>query len=292
MVADIIENGERDFYNPPVLPNDKASHSWSFIVRGLRTTLSAPYSTGTVSITSGTATLSGGTWPTWAADGWLEVNGYGYLVSSRSSGTVLVLDDSSVSGISTVSYEINRWQYTLPDDFGGFLANKFAYSPDDNLYCDCKLTSYAEILQRRQRESWGTPDNQALYGAVTSKTSAMTTGQRFELCLWPTPNAAGVIEAEYYSNPSAIDDSTPYPFGGQPHAATLRAAVLAAAELEADGMQGAHYSKFLERLAASVSHDRRTGPRHLGNMNSSNGDTYYYRHGRDYITYNGTLYSG
>jgi hypothetical protein len=29
-----------------------------------------------------------------------------------------------------------------------------------------------------------------------------------------------------------------------------------------------------------------------GNMNDSNGDTYYYRHGRDYVTYNGVLYSG
>ena len=89
-----------------------------------------------------------------------------------------------------------------------------------------------------------------------------------------------------------MDDSGVYPLAGQPHAATLRAAVLAAAELETDGAQGPHYAKFIERLITSVSFDRRIGPKTLGNMNVSNYSDSYYRHGRDYVTYNGVLYSG
>ncbi|HHK42574.1 MAG TPA: hypothetical protein ENJ50_09170, partial [Planctomycetaceae bacterium] len=62
----------------------------------------ALYTTGIVSITGGVATLSGGTWPDWAADGELTITQNDtpvtYSVTTRDSDTQLTLDDPAASG--------------------------------------------------------------------------------------------------------------------------------------------------------------------------------------------------
>ena len=65
-----------------------------------------PYSTGTVAVSSGVATLSGGTFPTWSARGLFRVNGLTYTVDSRDSGTQITLDDTSVTASSSTPFEI------------------------------------------------------------------------------------------------------------------------------------------------------------------------------------------
>jgi hypothetical protein len=65
-----------------------------------------PYSTGTVAISSGVVTLSGGTFPSWAARGIFRVNGLTYTVDSRDSNTQITLDDTSVAASSSTAYEI------------------------------------------------------------------------------------------------------------------------------------------------------------------------------------------
>ncbi len=98
---------------------------WNFLRRLGRITLDATYSSGTVTYdhTGGTyermVTLTGGTWPSWAADGMIEIDSTHYLVEDRKSDTIITLraDHNPGADIATAtSYNLDHVIYQLPDD--------------------------------------------------------------------------------------------------------------------------------------------------------------------------------
>lgn len=102
------------------------AHRWQSLNRRHRLVLDAAYSTGTVDYdyTGGTyerqLTLASGTWPTWAASGWVLIDGETYRVDERKSATVLTLDSTfcPVADIAAgTTYSIFRRTYTLPATF-------------------------------------------------------------------------------------------------------------------------------------------------------------------------------
>lgn len=291
--AAIIRSAERMFYHPERLPGEHTVHVWSFLDQRLELDINASYSTGTVAISSGTVTLTGGTWPSWAASGWLEVDGAEYEVSSRTSGSVIVLADS-ITVASGASYTLSQWEYALPSLFGGnFLESYLAFHRLDENWVRVRLTGPNEIHGRRQTD-WvtGVDFDQPFLAAVERKTRSQTTGQRFQLIIWPSVTSAGTIIATYTANPSAITDSEPYPLGGEQHAETLLAAVLAAAELYMNDERSVHRDTFKERLWASVALDRKLNtPKYFG-MNLDRPQTDLPRHRGQVVTINGVLYDG
>lgn len=95
---------------------------WSYLLRRGRISTVASYDTGTVTYVNSTRslTLADGTWPTWSAYGVVTISNITYEVASRSSGTVLLLSQTSNPGedISTATdYTIYRDTYPLPADF-------------------------------------------------------------------------------------------------------------------------------------------------------------------------------
>lgn len=97
----------------------------------------APYSTGTIQIVATTGgsvvTLTGGSFPTWAASGDLVVSGELYSVLSRTDATHLVLDDATINVAAGTSYELRqrdlvaqnpRWRVlaAASDDSGDYSA--------------------------------------------------------------------------------------------------------------------------------------------------------------------------
>jgi hypothetical protein len=98
-IEQCIRDGLHDVYS---------AHPWSFFRPIAEITTTAPYTTGTVSIVAGVVTLTGGTWPTWAATGVLKIsNGY-YEVDSRDSSTQITLEDTSVAAAALTTYELGR----------------------------------------------------------------------------------------------------------------------------------------------------------------------------------------
>jgi hypothetical protein len=93
---------------------------WAYYHTHGRVILQAPYSAGTVSSSGTTVTLTGGTWPTWAASGaYLKVGEEICRVASRTSGSVIVLDSTLTlkADISGEPYTLYRSVYALPSDF-------------------------------------------------------------------------------------------------------------------------------------------------------------------------------
>ena len=93
---------------------------WSYYHVHGRVITDAPYSTGTITSSGTTVTLTGGTWPAWAATGgYLKTGEQIARVSSRTSGSVLVLDSALAlkADVTAAPYQLYRTVYPLPADF-------------------------------------------------------------------------------------------------------------------------------------------------------------------------------
>jgi hypothetical protein len=93
---------------------------WSYYHVHGRIILQSPYSTGTVTSSGTTVTLTGGTWPTWAATGaYLKVGEEVCRVFTRASGSVITLAGGLAlkADVTGQPYTLYRSVYALPGDF-------------------------------------------------------------------------------------------------------------------------------------------------------------------------------
>lgn len=263
-VDDVIDKGCRNFYGPPVLPGERASHAWSFMRPLLTTTLNAAQTSSTVTISSGVATLAAGTWPLWAASGVLVIDNVPYTVNTRDSSTVLTLNDLTLTAAAGTTYSLQQDDYDLPDLFGGFVG-RLAFSADTNVLAQpLQETGIGNILAWRQSNVSSVAMQPKWFAAhVSDQTGAA--GTRWTLSVYPSPDEAYSLVGEYFIDPYQLTSALPYPMGGEPHAETLLESCLAAAEINFKGGRGEHYAEFTTRIAASVSLDRqRSMPDILG----------------------------
>lgn len=108
----VVASGLRRFYYPEILPGENQAHVWGFLTPTASLVLNGPYTTGTIAISGTTVTLSGGTWPTWAASADLIVGGTAYQIASRDSDTQLTIGTSATVAAGT-AYSLNRYVYAL-----------------------------------------------------------------------------------------------------------------------------------------------------------------------------------
>lgn len=253
--ADCIKAGLQSVYSPA--PLDGHSHRWSFLDPIQELTTSEPYNTGTITIVAGSVTLAGGTWPTWAASGDLSVEGVSYSVASRTNGTTIVLDDTSVDADALTTYNLTQQIYDLPADFGG-LQGDISYRRGQTNFRTVIRSRSDELVRRLSNELLASPGAPSYY-ATRPKTfsGGASNQQRWELVFDCPTDAAYTLQYRYSIVPEAIDPTNAYPYGGAQHAETIKEAVLAAAELMLkDDNDGPHRRRFLELLAASIAKDR------------------------------------
>lgn len=257
LCGDILKAGQRKFFN---------AHDWKFLRPTTTLTTVARYGTGTVEVTLGVVTLTGGTFPSWAANGELILDGVTYTVATRDSGTQLTLDDLTADADALTTYELAQAVYDLPDAFGAFLG-PLTYRPGSNVlsYGPIQVIDERRLREMRQCEDVTGPP---IYAALTHKTLTMTVGQRKQITFWPLPDAAYVFTYPYRVNPDALTVTNIYTYGGLQHSETLLLACLAAAEMRRhDGQMNAYEVRFQEALAASVQRDSEDhAPDRLGRL--------------------------
>lgn len=295
-VEDILKSTARLVYYPEPL-DGRPQHRWSFlypIAPPLKT--SAAYKTGTVAIVNGVVTLTGGVNPSWAADGELTVLGITYTVNTRDSNTQLTLDDLTVNVAGPKTFELTRPAYTLPDDFGT-LTGPLTFRPGTSYrHAPIEIVGEAQIRQMRQSSEWtGLPR----VAALRPKTHAGSTGQRWELVLFPSPDAEYELFYRYGVHPNALTDTNRYPYGGMKFGELWIAAARFAAERRLkDPSEWVRKEEYLSQLRAAISADEQdAAPDFLGfnadrSMYSRN--PYGGRAGDfddNLVTFNGTLYS-
>lgn len=152
----------------------------------------------------------------------------------------------------------------LPDDFGYFEGSIFVADPASaTRRLPLQITNPGRVRAQIAAE----PDTTGAPRLAAQEPIAGTTateGTRYNLIVWPVPNADYSVYVEYKHLPDMLTGDLPYPPGGSEHAATIKAAVLAAAELELDDTPGPRAMQFMSRLVASIAVDRKKNFKTLG----------------------------
>lgn len=177
---------------------------------------------------------------------------------------------------ATLSLVANTEDYDAPDDFAG-IAGVVTFTNTNEGYWQARVIPEPELLALRQNHQNRTGRPQ--FVAVRPKTHDGTTGQRHEILVWPKPSAS---ESAYYrkiTRQEPLSTNNPYPLGGAEHAETIRAACIAAAELENDDEIGPREQKYQAELGRSMRKDGDLQPRFLG-YNGDDSDTMLTPHHR------------
>lgn len=152
----------------------------------------------------------------------------------------------------TISATSGDLDYTLPDDFSNIL--------------DGSVTFGVGITNRRL-EKVDEPDLRAMqamdnksgvprYYAIRPVAHAPTTGQRWEMLLYPTPDASYTLTYRYVYLPDTITSTNIYPVGGARYSEVILASCLAAAESrQDDNVNGPHFQRFMRLLGSAIRAD-------------------------------------
>jgi len=252
-IEECIKEGLHDVYT---------AHSWSFFrpVKEIPTT--APYTTGTITVASGVVTLSGGTFPSWAAVGVLKLDNEYYDVDTRDGDTQITLEDTSVTDATASSYELGRPEYDLAATVEA-IEGDLVYEPgQSDFYPPVRQKHDGEIRRLRQDDPYH--DRPIYYGIRTVEFDP-TVGSRRRLSLYPTPDAAYVFKARMKLRATMIDSTNLYPVGAESLSQVITEACLAAAERNYDEQEGRHTKQFEQLLPLAIAEDQEmTSPTSLG----------------------------
>ena len=259
----VLKKSQLQYYNPPILPGERTRHEWSFLNIFDSIEFVTSYSTGTISSSLEVVTLTGGTWPSWAAQGKLWVDDKQLEVASRTSDTVIVLQTALDIDFTAETYQLRGYYYDLPDDFGGIDSAEFTVSTTRSLE-PIRLTRVSDRAMREQQNVniSGTPYRYAL----TPRIPTITDSGHWAVSFGPDlADTATLVDYRYKAIPPLLDGTAHiYPYGGDEHGQTIIASLVDVVHQQIHNSFEKH-APFLEQLAASVMQDRQnSAPHNLG----------------------------
>jgi len=229
----------------------------------------------------------------WSAEQTAQVDRYvqsGYrqfLYPPAFDGIEAGYEWSFLKPAGSVATVADAGEVDLPYDFDQLIGD-LTYDP--GYHCASVMqVSQGRILAWRQNSS---ATGRPCYAAVRYKESDGSAGQRQELMLYPTPDAAYTLNFRYNAFTGKLSTALPYPLGGMRYAEVLIESCLAVAEQRADDERGLHWESFLRLLADATARDKKNSARYFGQMGGgdlSKSPAYPYRTpGENYpITYKG-----
>jgi hypothetical protein len=259
-----------------------SAHEWSFFrpLKDISTT--APYATGTVTIAAGVVTLTGGTFPSWAADGILRVSSNYYSISLRNSGTSLTLDDTSVTVAAATAYSLGRPEVPLDDSFMDLTGDrKLMYYPGQNECYPPVCEKHDQAIRTMQQAN--PYYDRPVFFSIRNVEFDPTVGSRKRLAFHPLPDAAYVLRVPMILRAVMLDETNQYPVGSEQLAQLIVVACLASVEFDffekTDGRYGQLFQAMLPQAIATD--QERSSPTTLGS-DAPRGEGYYSGIGYDY----------
>ncbi len=241
-----------------------AAHAWSFLRPIADVVTTAPYATGTIVIASGVVTLTGGTFPSWAASGVLKVANRYYSVASRGSSTQITLDDTSVTISDASIYQLARPEIPLEAAFDSVSNDSdLTYYPSaESWYPPVKWRHDASI---RHLEGNDPQFDRPMFYSVRTVTFDPTVGSRKVLALYPAPDKAYTLRVPMILRPVLVDEVNLYAIGAEVLSQVILEACLAAAEHNFEEREHVHEKRFLELIGLAIRDDQdRSSPTSLG----------------------------
>lgn len=152
----------------------------------------------------------------------------------------------------------------LPDDFGGLEGGIHVSDSNSSSFLEVKLVNPGSVEQMYSEapDSTGRPEMVSLRQL---KGTTGTRADRQEIFVWPEADAAYTLKFQYYLQAGALEDDSPYAYGGTKHSETIMAACLSVLEEKYNGVvNGPHAMAFARGLQVSVHKNQNERPRDLG----------------------------
>lgn len=185
---------------------------------------------------------------------------------------------------ATLNTTADQGEVDCPDDFGRLVGDMY-YEPQQHVAPIIQVSQGRILAMRQASSTAGRPS----FVATRYKQSTGATGQRLELMLYPTPDAAYALTYMYEAYTGKLTADNPYPLGGMRYAEVLTASCLAIAERRVEGERGIEWDEFVRLLIDAVARDSKMGAKYFGNMGDPETGAEFTRNlGEHYpITYKG-----
>jgi hypothetical protein len=154
-----------------------------------------------------------------------------------------------------VTLTAEQYSYLMPDGFCGVRGDIHYAAGTNRTLPKIRHTSVERVLAILA-ESSGSYSEPLCAAFRVRPRLAETAPTQWEMLIAPAPSGGEQLVIPFEISPMALSDDDALPLGGQPHAQTIIEACLAEAELEMGSPKPIHLQLFMERLQASVSHDR------------------------------------
>lgn len=221
-----------------------------------RINLQAAYSTGTVAVTNGSATvtLTGGTFPSWAASGDIWIDGMWLPVLTRDSNTQVTLESAwHGASLTGETYVLAQTEYALPSDCRAvqniIQQSGWLWGPDP-------VSRWRiDIL----RQTWA-PNASGSTGPWVYAIDGDS------IVLWPYHSQAVMASVLYLRKPAALTSPTDTADWDPNQIELLRRAIDYQVSLRGECVAGdskACYDRFREALARCTNQDRTARPRRV-----------------------------
>jgi len=281
----LVKSGLRRVYTPP--PINGQVHRWRFLEPVTTLSINGAYSTGTVDLTDASTTVEGTgvVFPSWIdTDTEIIVDGVAYPVASRTDDDTIELASAWSGTLLLETYSLIHRKYTLPEAFGHMIGSlvfegSSVYDPID---------TYGEQTIRELYQS-GLTISRPYIASVRPKACDGSVVQRYELFVYPAPEAAYTLSYRYSVLPSMLVELTnEYPYGGAAHGELFLEACLMVADERLNDAPGIHHQQFNQLLAASIARDTAQTPDRLGVDGSGRLSRLQRRNANPRLYYNGT----
>jgi hypothetical protein len=229
-------------------------HLWPWYNTLGRINVQDAYDTGSIACTSGSATvtLTGGVFPSWAADADVYVNGMYHEVLTRDSDTQVTL--------------VNAWQ---EDNYSGsYTICQTAYAlPSDCMRLD-KITSTTGWIWGAEPVSRFTLEEARSQWRMDSQTTARLWAIiKNQIVLWPMPSERRMVNLLYFRRPASLVSSLDEADWDPNLISLLHRAIDYQVALRGDCVAGNKeecFAALREDLARSIAQDRTSTTRRVG----------------------------
>jgi len=249
----VLRSGLNRFYHPTV---GEMTYQWRFLEKHHPIPCEDSFDDGTIAVSAGTVTLTGGTWPTDLTNYFIVADGHVLFVTERTSGTLAEVSNTQVTIAAGETYDAYKYRYALPSDFGEWIG-RVVYQNGTRV--KRLLSSSESEIRMRYAIGTGLTGDTTHYDVTSTPDADSQT-----IVLFPIPEVGAFIQGVYLSIP---DDNLPSDLTtpgstvqvGPKYSEALLEAIFTAAEEYNDITGGTHAQRFEIALARAIAHDKVVG---------------------------------
>lgn len=238
---------------------------WPWLYHTGRVNFNGSYQTGTVTTTDNSAvvTLTGGTWPTWAADGEVYIAGQWQEILTRDSSTQITLVNTwqGPTAGAGQSYIIMQWEYDLPADCRTVVN---IINQNGWLWGPVPVSRWRiDLARQSQMYAAGSPSGSYIYAI-----------ERDRLVVWPPPQTDLMVNVLYLKSPANLTTGTDVADWDPLQLECLYRSIDYQISIRGECIAGPSkecYDRYIEALNRAYNNDRAGRPKTIGFQGGATG---------------------